>query len=126
MAIFELSGIDYLHKHLIMTKFEIFEKSKKYYVRVLKFLSKMVLVETYLLRGRFSYEQTETGKILLKVVPIKLPFGFFLISRLWTLIRPNWLKNCIFFCKNFDSNGRHFDIRSKIEKIEWLHPRENL
>ena len=37
IAIFELSGADYPHKHVIWTKFAIFEKSKKYYVCVLRF-----------------------------------------------------------------------------------------
>ena len=32
--------VDYPHKHLIRTKFAIFEKSKKYYICVLKFCQK--------------------------------------------------------------------------------------
>ena len=36
----------------------------------------MVFVETYLLRGRCSYEQTEAGKIWPKVVAIKSKIVF--------------------------------------------------
>ena len=31
ITIFELSGVDYPRKHMIRTKFAVFEKSKKYY-----------------------------------------------------------------------------------------------
>ena len=40
VIIFEFSGVDYLHKHLMRTEFATFEKSKKYYVCMLKFSQK--------------------------------------------------------------------------------------
>ena len=51
MIIFELSGVDYPYKHSIKTIYATFKKSKKYDFYVLRFLSKVVLVETYLLLG---------------------------------------------------------------------------
>ena len=63
VVIFELSGVDYPHKHSLRTSFAIFEKSEKYYVCVLNFVKKMVFVETYLLRGDCTYAQTTAGKL---------------------------------------------------------------
>ena len=43
MVIFELSAVDYPRKHVISINFATFEKSKKYYVCVLKFCQKWFL-----------------------------------------------------------------------------------
>ena len=48
MAILELSGVDYPYKHSIRTKLAAFEKSIKYYVCVLKKLSKISVSESAL------------------------------------------------------------------------------
>ena len=86
MVIFELSMVDYPRNHLRFMNMTIFEK---YYVHVLIFWSKMVLVESLRLLEDTRYDSTVTARAWSKVVPTKVPLDFFLISRFSTLISPN-------------------------------------
>ena len=85
MAIFEFSMVDYPINHLRFMNLTIFEK---YYVHVLIFLSKMVLVESLRLLEYTRYDPTVTVIPWSKVVPTKVPLDFFLISRFCTMISP--------------------------------------
>ena len=86
MAIFELSMVDYPRNRLIFINSTIFTK---YYVYVLTFLSEMVLVKSLRLLEHTRYDSTVTTIAWPKVLSTKVPFGFSLISRFFTLITPN-------------------------------------
>ena len=86
MTIFELSMVDYPRNHLRFINSTNFEK---YYVHVLIFWSKMVLVESLRLLEYTRYDQTKGGKCCSNVMSTKLYLDFLLISRFCTLISAN-------------------------------------
>ena len=69
MAIFELSTVDYPRNHLRFINSTNFDK---YYVHVLIFWSKMVLVESLRLLEYTRYDSTVTAIAWPKVVPTTL------------------------------------------------------
>ena len=93
MAIFGLNRVDYPRKRLTfinLTKFQ------KYYVCVLNFLSKLVLVESLRLLEYSSTAKSEGGKTWLKVIFTKIYVVFSLISSLWALISHFFSKLTLF------------------------------
>ena len=89
MAIFELSGVDYLRKHLSLTLSRNFEFFEKYYVCVQNFLSNLLFVEKECGQDRSRYELADTCEHVLEGAARGSHGLFLLISRFYTLIRLN-------------------------------------
>ena len=89
MAIFELSGVDYLIKQPKLTISRNLENFEKYYVCVLKFLSNLLFVEKECGQDCSRYELADTCEHVLEGAAIGSPGPFLLISRFYTLIRLN-------------------------------------
>ena len=85
MAIFELSGVNYLRNRLSFINLTSFAK----HCLCAIFSSKMILVESLLLLDYMSYDSTKSGKCCWKVVSTKVHLDFMLIRRFCVLISPN-------------------------------------
>ena len=73
MAIFELSGVDYLRKHPKLTISRNFANFEKYYVCVLKFLPNLPFVEKECGQDRSRYELADTCEHVLEGAAIGSP-----------------------------------------------------
>ena len=89
MTISELSGVDYLRKHVKLTLSSDLEFFEKYYVCVQNFLSNLLFVEKECGLDSSRYEPTDNCKPFLEGVATGLPSVFLLISRFYTLIGLN-------------------------------------